>query len=138
MGSPSPEPFYVPEEALKHSRRAVERGEEFEADWRERFDAYSQAHPGPAEELERMIAGRLPDGWDDDVPKFHASGSMTATRKSSQEIIQWVAAKVPEFVGGSADLAPSTLTLIDGADGVEPGAYPGRNPHFGLRAQRMG
>ena len=138
MGYPSLEPFYVPEEALKHSRRAVERGEELVADWRERFDAYSQAHPELAQELDRMIAGRLPDGWDDEVPKFHASGSMTATRKSSQEIIQWAAAKVPELVGGSADLAPSTLTLIDGADSVEPGAYAGRNLHFGIREHGMG
>jgi transketolase len=138
MGYPSLEPFYVPEEALKHSRRAIERGEEFVADWRERFDAYSQAHPQLAQELERMIAGRLPDGWDDEVPRFHASGSMTATRKSSQEIIQWAAAKVPELVGGSADLAPSTLTLIDGADSVEPGAYSGRNLHFGIREHGMG
>ena len=138
MGYPSLEPFYVPEEALEHSRRAIERGEELAADWRERFDAYAQAHPELAQELERMIAGRLPDGWDDDVPKFHASGSMTATRKSSQEIIQWAAAKVPELVGGSADLAPSTLTLIDGADSVEPGAYAGRNLHFGIREHGMG
>jgi len=138
MGYPSLEPFYVAEEALKHSRRCVERGEELAADWRERFDAYSQAHPGPAGEYERLIAGRLPDGWDDDVPKFHASGSMTATRKSSQEIIQWAAAKVPELVGGSADLAPSTLTLIDGADSVEPGAFTGRNLHFGIREHGMG
>jgi transketolase len=138
MGYPSLEPFFVPEEALEHSRRAIERGEELAADWRERFDAYAQAHPALAQELERMIAGRLPDGWDDDVPKFHASGSMTATRKSSQEIIQWAAAKVPELVGGSADLAPSTLTLIDGADSVEPGAYAGRNLHFGIREHGMG
>ena len=138
MGYPSLEPFYVPEEALEHSRRAIERGEELAADWRERFDAYAQAQPELAQELERMIAGRLPDGWDDDVPKFHASGSMTATRKSSQEIIQWAAAKVPELVGGSADLAPSTLTLIDGADSVEPGAYAGRNLHFGIREHGMG
>ena len=138
MGYPSLEPFYVPDEALEHSRRCVERGEEFVADWRERFDAYSQAHPGLAEELDRMIAGRLPDGWDAEVPRFHASGSMTATRKSSQEIIQWAAAKVPEFVGGSADLAPSTLTLIDGADSVEGGAYTGRNLHFGIREHAMG
>ena len=138
MGYPSLEPFYVPEEALEHSRRAIERGEELAADWRERFDAYAQAHPELAQELERMIAGRLPDGWDDDVPKFHSSGSMTATRKSSQEIIQWAAAKVPELVGGSADLAPSTLTLINGADSVEPGAYAGRNLHFGIREHGMG
>ena len=138
MGWPSQEPFYVPERALEHFRRCVERGAELETEWRERFDAYAQAHPGLAEEYERMIAGRLPAGWDDEVPKFHASGSMTATRKSSQEIIQWAAAKVPELVGGSADLAPSTLTLIDGADSVEPGAYTGRNLHFGIREHGMG
>ena len=138
MGYPSLEPFYVPDEALQHSRTCVERGVELEADWRERFDAYAQEHPELAQELDRMIAGRLPDGWDDEVPKFHASGSMTATRKSSQEIIQWVAAKVPEFVGGSADLAPSTLTLIDGADSVDAGAYTGRNLHFGIREHAMG
>ncbi len=138
MGYPSLEPFYVPDEALQHFRKCVERGVEFEADWREQFDAYAQAHPELAQELERMIAGRLPDGWDAEVPRFHASGSMTATRKSSQEIIQWAAAKVPEFVGGSADLAPSTLTLIDGAGSVEAGAYTGRNLHFGIREHAMG
>jgi transketolase len=138
MGWPSLEPFYVPEEALAHFRRCIERGEQLEADWRERFDAYAQANPGPAEELERLIAGKLPAAWDDEVPRFHASGSMTATRKSSQEVLQWAAAKVPELVGGSADLAPSTLTLIDGADSVEAGQYAGRNLHFGIREHAMG
>jgi transketolase len=63
---------------------------------------------------------------------------MTATRKSSQEVLQWAAAHVPELVGGSADLAPSTLTLIDGADSVGPGEYGGRNLHFGIREHAMG
>jgi transketolase len=85
-----------------------------------------------------MIAGRLPEGWDSQVPRFHASGSMTATRKSSNEILQWAAAHVPELVGGSADLAPSTLTLIDGAGSVDAGAYDGRNLHFGIREHAMG
>ena len=115
MGWPSLEPFFVPPEALEHFRRCVERGTELEADWRERFDAYAQAHPELADELTRMISRQLPDGWDRDVPRFHASGSMTATRKSSETVLQWAAANVPELVGGSADLAPSTLSLI--ADG---------------------
>jgi transketolase len=138
MGWPSLEPFYVPEEALAHFRRCIERGEQLESDWRERFDAYAQENPGPAQELERIIARRLPAGWDAEVPRFHASGSMTATRKSSQEVLQWAAAKVPELVGGSADLAPSTLTLIEGADSVEGGQYSGRNLHFGIREHAMG
>ena len=138
MGWPSLEPFFVPEDALKHFRRCVDRGEELEAEWRQRFDAYAEAHPELAPELERMIAGKLPDGWDRDVPKFHASGSMTATRKSSETVLQWAAAEVPELVGGSADLAPSTLTLIAGADSVEGGSYGGRNLHFGIREHAMG
>ena len=138
MGWPSLEPFYVPEDAVKHFRRCVPRGEQLEQDWRKRFEAYAQAHPEPAQEYKRMIAGELPAGWDAEVPKFDASGSMTATRKSSQEVIQWAAAHVPEFIGGSADLAPSTLTLIDGAGNVEPGSYDKRNLHFGIREHAMG
>ncbi len=138
MGWPSLEPFYVPEEALEHFRRCVDRGEEFEAEWRGRFDAYAEAHPDLAAELERRIAGRLPAGWDADVPRFHATDKMTATRKSSQEVLQWAAAQVPELIGGSADLAPSTLTLIDGAGDVEAGSYDGRNMHFGIREHAMG
>src|SRR5207248_8411089 len=109
-----------------------------EAEWNKRFDAYSEAHPGLAEEFNRLVRGELPRGWDAEVPRFHASGSMTATRKSSQTVIQWAAAQVPELVGGSADLAPSTLTVIDGADSVEKGSFGGRNLHFGIREHAMG
>jgi transketolase len=138
MGWPSLEPFYVPEDALAHFRRCVERGEEFEAEWRERFDSYTEEHPALAGEFKRIVAGRLPEGWDADVPRFHATGTMTATRKSSETVLQWAAAQVPELVGGSADLAPSTLTLIAGADSVEAGSYGGRNLHFGIREHAMG
>ena len=96
------------------------------------------AHPELAEYFERLVRGELPPGWDAEVPRFHAPGSMIATRKASQTVIQWAAAQVPELVGGSADLAPSTLTLIDDADSVEPGDYGGRNLHFGIREHAMG
>jgi transketolase len=85
-----------------------------------------------------MISRQLPDGWDREVPRFHASGSMTATRKSSETVLQWAAANVPELVGGSADLAPSTLSLIADAGSVEAGSYEGRNLHFGIREHAMG
>src|SRR5581483_7029678 len=101
-------------------------------------DDYAAEHPELAGEFERLVAGRLPDGWDSDVPRFDASGTMTATRKSSQTVLQWAAARVPELVGGSADLAPSTLTLIDGEGSVEAGQYEGRNLHFGIREHAMG
>ncbi|MBV8997730.1 MAG: transketolase, partial [Solirubrobacterales bacterium] len=138
IGWPSLEPFYVPEEALEHFRRCIGRGEEAQAEWDRRFDAYAAEHPELAREFRRLVARRLPEGWDAEVPRFHASGTMTATRKSSQTVLQWAAANVPELVGGSADLAPSTLTLIDGADSVEKGYYEGRNLHFGIREHAMG
>jgi transketolase len=138
MGWPSDEPFYVPEEALKQFRRCVERGAEFQAEWERRFDTYGEAHPELAQELRRLFRRELPPGWDAEVPHFHTSGSMTATRKSSQTVLQWAASKVPELVGGSADLAPSTLTHIEGADDVERGSYGGRNLHFGIREHAMG
>ncbi|HEY6396274.1 MAG TPA: transketolase, partial [Solirubrobacteraceae bacterium] len=138
MGWPSQEPFHVPDEALKHFRGCIERGAEHQSDWQERLDAYADEHPELAGELSRLFRRALPDGWDAEVPRFHASGTMTATRKSSHTVLQWAASKVPELVGGSADLAPSTLTRIDDADDVEAGSYAGRNLHFGIREHAMG
>ncbi len=137
-GWPSEEPFFVPDEALEHFRRAVERGAGFEDEWNERFAAYRAANPELGDELQRLFEGRRPAGWDAEVPRFAASEKGPATRKSSQDVLQWAAARVPELVGGSADLAPSTLTLIDGADAVEAGSYGGRNLHFGIREHAMG
>jgi transketolase len=137
-GWPSQEPFFVPEEALAHFREAVGRGAGQAREWHERFAAYQGEHPDLAGEFGRIVAGRLPDGWDDDVPTKTPDAGMIATRKASHEVIQWAAARVPELVGGAADLAPSTLTLIDGGGDVEAGAYGGRNLHFGIREHAMG
>jgi transketolase len=138
MDWPSLEPFFVPEDALTRFRQCIERGAEQQSEWETRFDAYAQAHPEQAGELQRLSRRELPLGWDAEVPRFHASGTMTATRKSSHEVLQWAAANVPELVGGSADLAPSTLTKIDDSGSVEAGAYAGRNLHFGIREHAMG
>jgi transketolase len=130
--------FFVPEDALKHFRRCVERGAELQAEWDQRFDEYREAHPELAEELSRLVRRELPPGWDHEVPRFHASGTMTATRKSSHTVLQWAAARVPELVGGAADLATSTLTTIDDSGSVERGSFEGRNIHFGVREHAMG
>jgi transketolase len=130
---PSEEPFFVPDEALAHFREAVERGNELYEEWLERFEASEHR-----DELQRILERRLPDGWDDDVPKKGPDAGMIATRKASQEVIQWVASRVPEFAGGSADLAPSTLTLIKDGGSIRAGDYSGRNIHFGIREHGMG
>src|SRR5215204_4941248 len=137
-GYPSLEPFFVPDEALAHFRECVDRGREQQKRWEEDFEAYREEFDAEAAELERRPSRALPAGFGEDVPKKGPDSGMIATRKASQEVIQWAAAAVPEMVGGSADLAPSTLTLIDGGGDVEAGEYGGRNLHFGIREHAMG
>jgi transketolase len=139
-GYPSLEPFYVPDEVLEHFRGAIDRGKTQQAEWEERFAAYRDAFPDEAAELQRLFDGRLPDGFAAaEPPRFHADAGMIATRKAGHAVLQWAAAQVPELVGGSADLTPSTLTHIDDAGDVDqPGAYDGRNLHFGVREHGMG
>lgn len=135
---PSEEPFFVPEEALAHFRSLEGKGEELESAWNERFAAYREAFPELADQFERQLSRKLPEGWDAEVPTKGPDAGMIATRKASQDVIQWAAAQVPEMVGGSADLAPSTLTLIKDGGSVNTGSYGGRNLHFGIREHGMG
>jgi len=130
--------FYVPAEALAHFRECCRRGTEFESEWQQRFDAYREAFPEQASLLQMIDAGAMPDGWDRDLPLFDPAADPIATRKASEKAIQWAAKAVPHLVGGSADLASSTLTdIADGGD-VEKGAYGGRNLRFGVREHGMG
>ena len=137
-GYPSLEPFFIPDEALDHFRECVDRGREQQKRWEEELEAYREDFEAEAAELERFPTRALPGGFGADVPKKTPDAGMIATRKASQDVIQWAAAGVPELVGGSADLAPSTLTLIDGGGSVEAGDYGGRNLHFGIREHAMG
>jgi transketolase len=130
--------FYVPDEALTHFRRCCQRGSDLESEWQQRFDAYREAFPAEAEELEMIYAGRLPDGWDTGLPRFSADDKPVATRKASGDVIQWAAKAIPQLVGGSADLSTSNDTDIDGAGDVERGTYGGRNLRFGVREHAMG
>jgi transketolase len=131
--------FLVPDEVLQHFREtAGERGAQAEADWNERAAAYRSEHPDLWDELALVMEGRLPDGWDADVPRFRPEDGRIATRKASQTVIQWAAARVPHLVSGSADLEPSTLTLIEGGGSVSRGDYAGRNVHYGVREHGMG
>ena len=135
---PSEEPFFVPEEALEHFRKTIERGAAQQREWTERFERYRADFPDLAAEFERITNNQRPQNWDADVPRFDADPKGMATRKSSEQILQWAARQIPELIGGSADLAPSTLTLIDEASSVDRGTYDGRNLHFGIREHAMG
>ena len=137
LGWPTMEPFFVPPEALTQWRRVRERGAGLEADWRRRWDAYRAAHPDLAKELERRLAGQLPQGWDADVPTFTMKDAQ-ATRAASQKVLNAIAPKLPELVGGSADLTGSNLTQIKGSGAVAAGHYAERNFHFGVREHGMG
>jgi transketolase len=131
--------FLVPDEVLAHFREtAGERGARAEAEWAERAAAYRAEYPDLWNELSLSMEGRLPTGWDSGVPKFRPEGGMVATRKASQSVIQWAAERVPNLVSGSADLEPSTLTLIKDGGAVKKGDYSGRNVHYGVREHGMG
>jgi transketolase len=130
--------FYVPDEALAHFRRCCQRGGDFESEWQQRFDAYRDAFGAEADALEMIAAGRLPDGWDADLPRFSPDDKPVATRKASGDVIQWAARAIPQLIGGSADLSTSNDTDIEGGGDVERGTYGGRNLHFGVREHAMG
>lgn len=135
--------FYIPEQSLDFFRQAVKLGAKQEKEWQKKFAAYRAAYPTLADELERRLAGKLPEGWAQDLPEFPADPKGIATRASSGKIINAIAAVLPDLVGGSADLAPSTSTWmtntpafaqeIDGTD-----CHEGRNIHFGVREHGMG
>ena len=128
--------FYVPDGVYEAMDQRA-RGGEAHGDWHARLDAYRTAHPELAAEFERVLHGTLPDGWEQGLPDLSGVGSQ-ATRESSSACINGLAATMPELVGGSADLAPSTNTLIEGADSIGHHAFSGRNFHFGIREHAMG
>ncbi len=139
-GWPEDAKFLVPPAALADFEAGIgARGRALHAAWRALWDAYKGAFPGPADELERMRAGRLPDGWDKDLPVFPADEKGQATRVSSGTVLNAIAKNVPWMVGGSADLTPSTKTRMTfpGAGVFQSGSYGGRNFHFGVREHAM-
>jgi transketolase len=129
--------FDVPEDVLAHTRRAVERGKALHAEWDERYAAWAAAHADRAAERERVLAGRLPDGWAAKLPTFE-EGSALATREASGKVINAVAEVLPELWGGSADLAGSNNTTIEGAESFLAESPGGRVLHWGIREHAMG
>jgi transketolase len=138
LGWPLEPRFFIPDDVLAFYRKAVDRGRELEHDWKMRFDAYKRLHPSLGAELTRRLAGQLPEGWDVELPTFPADPKGMATRASSGKMINALAPILPELIGGSADLAPSNNTKIDGSPAFQKVSYEGRNFHFGVREHAMG
>ncbi len=137
-GWPPDEHFLVPDAAKNYMSKAVERGAQWEQEWNQKYDAWEKGSPELAKMWQQMSHQELPAGWDKDIPSFPADAKGLATRDSSNKVQNAVAAKVPWLLGGSADLYPSTKTLIKDGGDFERSNYGGRNFHFGIREHAMG
>jgi len=137
-GWPPDAQFLVPEEAKSYMGKAVERGAKWEQDWDDRYKTWAQAFPDLAKEWQLIANRDLPPGWDKDIPTFPADPKGVATRESNSKVLNAVAKNVPWLIGGAADLAPSTKTLIKDGGSFERDDYAGRNFHFGIREHAMG
>lgn len=153
LGFAADSPFYISEDVQKYFRKALSRGKKFEKQWQEALNHYRQKESTLTAEFERIMNGVLPENWESALNEFPGGSKDVATRKAGEIVMQAVAAKVPELVGGSADLNPSTFTWIKGfgdfqspafsAEGLHgmvggPWGYEGRNIHFGVREHAMG
>jgi transketolase len=153
LGWPIEPSFHIPDEALAHFREAVERGRQVEVEWEGRFSAYSLAYPELAQELHQVMQAELPQDWDVSIPEFPSDAKGMATRVASGKVMNAIASKLPTFIGGSADLDPSTHTALAGRGDFESPQetmddpqgsvgggwkYSGSNLHFGIREHGMG
>jgi transketolase len=153
LGWPTMEKFYLPQDSVDYFRQAVPQGAQMEDEWRKRFDAYQQAFQKEAAEFESVVSGKLPQNWDADLPKWKPTDKPVPTRAAAGEALNALAKHIPNLMGGSADLNPSTRTALKGlgdfqspdvsgpgtlgAVGVE-WSYAGRNIAFGVREHAMG
>jgi transketolase len=153
LGWPSMEKFYLPEDAVESFRRAIPFGAQFEEQWRKGMDAYKHGFPEEAAEFERIVSGKLPQNWAVDLPRWKPTDKPMATRAAGGEAINALAKHIPNLLGGSADLNPSTRTALKGLGDFQspevsgPGtlgavggewSYAGRNIAFGVREHAMG
>jgi transketolase len=130
--------FYIPEDVLEHYRAVKQNGIEHEKEWQALFTEYQKKFPEKAAELKRRMEGKLPAGWDSVLPEFPADPKGMATRISSGKVINALVKTLPEMMGGSADLTPSTKTWIDQSSAFSAENRSGANLHFGVREHGMG
>jgi transketolase len=137
LGWPEDKQFYIPEEALEHFRRSIDRGAKAEAEWNGLVDQYSEKHSELGEVWRRTMSGDLPEDWEQHLPSFEDAEVM-ATRVASGKVINALAPHMPMLIGGSADLGVSNNTDIKDGGSFEAGTYDGRIIHFGVREHAMG
>jgi transketolase len=156
LGWPEDKNFYIPDEALAQFRRSVEQGRDLEAQWNRRVEGLRAADPQLADKLRQALAGELPKGWEAALPRFTPADGAMATRDAGQKTIVALAEVIPNLIGGSGDLDPSTRTALKGHGDFEspnftppegapptqgmvggPLGYSGRNIHFGIREHGM-
>ena len=138
LGWPVEPRFLIPGEVLEFYREAIEKGREREFDWKMKLDAYKQIHPASGVELDRRLKGELPKDWDKDLPIFPVDAKGVATRASSGKVLNALSVKLPELIGGSADLTPSNNTKFDEAGDFQKDNPMGRYLRFGVREHGMG
>lgn len=153
FGWPEKPNFYVPTNVKNHFRKAIARGKQAEKDWNEQFKKYTKKYPILAQELQQLMSGKLPTGWNENIPNFPTDENGMATREASGKIMQAFSPNLPGFIGGSADLNPSTKTelinfgnfenpsnLAGDLQGSVDGGwnYAGRNLFYGVREHAMG
>jgi transketolase len=153
LGWPTTDKFYLPADALTEFRAAITKGADAQAAWNTKFDAYKTAFPAEAAEFEMIQAGKLPEGWESALPKWKVGDKAVATRVTGGETLNAIANALPNIIGGSADLNPSTNTAMKGLGDFQPSevagpgtagavggvwGYGGHNIAFGVREHAMG
>ncbi|MFA5612830.1 MAG: transketolase [Anaerolineaceae bacterium] len=138
LGYPVEPKFYVSDEVLAHYRQALDKGKKAENDWQTRLDKYSIENPDKASQFKRTMEGKLPENWQEVLPKFETNPKGLATRSASNTIINALAGVLPEMVGGSADLSGSNSTTIKNTALLQKESYEGRNIAYGVREHAMG
>jgi transketolase len=153
LGWPTTDKFYLPPEAVAYFRQAVPAGGAAEQEWDAKIAAYKEAFPAEAAEFARIVSGQFPDGWQSDLPKYTPSDKPIATRAAGGAALNALAKHLPNIIGGSADLNPSTDTALKGLGDFQPSeaegpgtlgavggewSYAGRNVAFGVREHAMG
>ena len=132
------EAFTIPAEAGAHLGAARERGKAKQTEWNSAFSEYREAFPAEAQELDDALRGRLPQGWEEGLDGLFDDPKPIATRDASSRVMNAISKGVPVFLGGSADLAPSTKTILNDRGHIGPGEFSGHNIHFGVREHAMG